>query len=817
MEVMALSVKLKEEGAATVESALKKLKLSTLAASVSIGATLTAAFNKLVSATSEAQSVQAQLANAIRTTGSSAGQSIEQLNAHSAALQSMTAFGDDAIGQAQARLLSYTGIVGENFPRATEVVLDYAAAFNTDLVQASEAVGKALNYPTVGLGMLSKQGFIFTEAQKEQLKYFEETNQLAKAQAIIFEELESVTKGAAAAQRDTLGGALQALNEAFGDLFEVSRGASSGIINALEGVTSMLVSLNNNMGKVIASAKVLAIVLLAPFAAKIVAAVVAFIGRMRALIAAQAQTIAMAKLEATAAINTARAMALKGASASQLAAAQLRAAIASRNLTLQTSLLSRAMVTAGTTAKAMWVAIGGPIGVIVVAVGALVMAFDHANAKMLEAEERREEAIVQSKEYQAALYLSKRRQEELNAVDENAGLTIAQLTARQADLKNQTLALTAAMNIKGVGVVRAAERDKALVAAQEALKATTEALKKAQEEAAEAERERINNMAALVRLTPITRAEYAQLQAAEAQVTARLSAGNVSLAERIELLERQKSLQAALTEAAVLKDAGAIELQGLTDRTKMFSTLAERQAAYEAEKEKAARKDAARAATQRGQEQLQFGISLDKLKPQQLPKFRELTKDEQFQAEVFQFQQEVSELLGDSISNSIQDGFASGIAAAISSGRLSDAWKAMSQAIIQNLASAMAAIAVKAINFATLLGKIQQWMILNPWKAAAVAAALLAVAYANGGKAGATGMGVTGGAGGASFSAIGTPMTQTGGEVTRLIFGQTSATTAAGMTPRQATNVTIIGPDDPKAQRAIEELIRKGQQRGTLG
>ena len=62
---------------------------------------------------------------------------------------------------------------------------------------------------------------------------------------------------------------------------------------------------------------------------------------------------------------------------------------------------------------------------------------------------------------------------------------------------------------------------------------------------------------------------------------------------------------------------------------------------------------------------------------------------------------------------------------------------------------------------------------------------------------------------------FGNPM-QGDGNVTRLVFGQTSATTAAGMTPRSATNVTIIGPDDPKAQRAIQELITKGNTRGTL-
>jgi hypothetical protein len=52
---------------------------------------------------------------------------------------------------------------------------------------------------------------------------------------------------------------------------------------------------------------------------------------------------------------------------------------------------------------------------------------------------------------------------------------------------------------------------------------------------------------------------------------------------------------------------------------------------------------------------------------------------------------------------------------------------------------------------------------------------------------------------------------------TQLIFGQTSATTAAGMTPRQSMNVTVIGPNDPSAQRAIQELMTKANSRGRVG
>jgi len=51
---------------------------------------------------------------------------------------------------------------------------------------------------------------------------------------------------------------------------------------------------------------------------------------------------------------------------------------------------------------------------------------------------------------------------------------------------------------------------------------------------------------------------------------------------------------------------------------------------------------------------------------------------------------------------------------------------------------------------------------------------------------------------------------------TQLVFGSTSATTGSGMNPMTPMNVTVIGPNDPSAQRAIQELMNKANNRGRL-
>jgi hypothetical protein len=169
--------------------------------------------------------------------------------------------------------------------------------------------------------------------------------------------------------------------------------------------------------------------------------------------------------------------------------------------------------------------------------------------------------------------------------------------------------------------------------------------------------------------------------------------------------------------------------------------------------------------------------------------------------------------LADGIAGGIEGGVTSGVEMALASGNITDAFKAMGQAIIQSMASAMVKVALKAIGFASKMKAIQSFMASHPALALASAVALLAIARAAGGGSGGADMVGTGGPGGLTYSAAGTMATPT----SQIIFGATSATTAAGMQPRSATNVTIIGPNDPSAQRAMQELLAKANSRGRVG
>jgi len=192
--------------------------------------------NKFVDATVTAEAAQAQLGAVIASTGGAAGRSVAQLNEHAASLQKITNFGDEAINTMQGVLLTFTQVRGDQFDAATVAVMDLATAMGTDLSTAALQVGRALNDPVLGMTALSRSGIQFTEAQKDMVKEMVAANDVIGAQTIILSELETQFGGSADAARGTLGGALDSLRNAWGDLFEMAGPASENLRASIEGM-----------------------------------------------------------------------------------------------------------------------------------------------------------------------------------------------------------------------------------------------------------------------------------------------------------------------------------------------------------------------------------------------------------------------------------------------------------------------------------------------------------------------------------------------------------------------------------------------------
>ncbi len=210
---------------------------------ISAGA-LIKTFNSVIEATIEQERVIRQLEQRLVSTKGASGLMRDELVKMAGALQGVTTYGDEAIIGAENLLLTFTRIGRDVFPDALETVLDMSTAMGTDLKSSAIQLGKALNDPIEGVTALSRVGVQFSESQRKVIEEMVKTNQIAKAQELILGELETQMGGSARAARDTLGGSIQALKNAFGDLLEGDSGGDGvrGTTKAINDLTETLSS-----------------------------------------------------------------------------------------------------------------------------------------------------------------------------------------------------------------------------------------------------------------------------------------------------------------------------------------------------------------------------------------------------------------------------------------------------------------------------------------------------------------------------------------------------------------------------------------------
>jgi len=293
-------------------------------------------FGDLVSQTVAAQNAQTQLAAVLKSTGEAAGYGAEQLNRLSASFATASTFSTNEITDAQTTLLAFTGIVGKQFPQALQAAVDMAARTGMSVKSAAETIGRALDVPSQGLSALTRQGFRFTAEQKRLVEQLEATGRTAEAQEVILAELTESYGGAAKAARDTLGGALAALRNSASDLFVAAGTDADRLRSLIESLNRALGSdtARKGMNALITGAQMLTMVLIA-----------------RVAVGATRSTVGFAKLALTAG-RTQYALATTGV-VSQTAAIRIGAlAVATR------------------TASASMALLGGPVGLISLALGA---------------------------------------------------------------------------------------------------------------------------------------------------------------------------------------------------------------------------------------------------------------------------------------------------------------------------------------------------------------------------------------------------------------------------------------------------------------
>ena len=201
------TIRVTEKGAKKAEKNINGLNssLGGLAKKAGVAAAGFFGARMLLDGFKQAINLSAQQELAEKKLEASLGRTSQALLDQASALQQQTSFGDEAIIEAQALIAAFTD-EEETIKAATQATIDLAAAKGMDLVAAADLVSKSLGSST---NALSRYGIEVTGAVGSQ------------------ERLETLTRnvgnlfgGQAAAQADTMSGAMEQASNAMGDAAE---------------------------------------------------------------------------------------------------------------------------------------------------------------------------------------------------------------------------------------------------------------------------------------------------------------------------------------------------------------------------------------------------------------------------------------------------------------------------------------------------------------------------------------------------------------------------------------------------------------------
>jgi len=143
------------------------------------------------------------LNNTLKVTGATAWTTSEEMVQMSEKIAGSTNYTVSEVQDMQSVLLGFKNITEDTFESASVAITDMATVMGMDLKSAVQTVGKALDDPIKGLDSLKRQGFAFTEQQKDEMKILVENGKILEAQNMILEELNTTYGGAAIAAQSS--------------------------------------------------------------------------------------------------------------------------------------------------------------------------------------------------------------------------------------------------------------------------------------------------------------------------------------------------------------------------------------------------------------------------------------------------------------------------------------------------------------------------------------------------------------------------------------------------------------------------------------
>ena len=189
----------------------------------------------------ESAQASAQLDATLRSTANAANLNREALDAQADALMKTSLYDDDAITASQSLLATFTKVKDTIYMDAIPAIVDMSTKMGGDLQGTTIQVGKALNDPIKGITALSRAGVSFTEEQKKTIKSMVEMNDVAGAQKLILQELQTEFGGSALAASQVGTGPMTVLKNEFNNVREEIGGMVMALVIDLKPALETLV------------------------------------------------------------------------------------------------------------------------------------------------------------------------------------------------------------------------------------------------------------------------------------------------------------------------------------------------------------------------------------------------------------------------------------------------------------------------------------------------------------------------------------------------------------------------------------------------
>lgn len=223
-------------------------KLKTIAAGVLGFVSFRALWDQLkgvVAEGSNAEQELGQLEAVLASTGREAEFTTDKLAAMVEQLD-RGRFDHGEITRGMTELLSYTNIIGDEFPAAMQIVIDQAERLGIGIEQSATRIGTALQTPSKAMATLGRQGFVLEESQKSLIQRLEATGQTAEAQRIIIDLLNESYAGAAEAARlGKIQGLWKSITETYKDF--QTQIAEAGVLDYFKGQMRELLEISGRM------------------------------------------------------------------------------------------------------------------------------------------------------------------------------------------------------------------------------------------------------------------------------------------------------------------------------------------------------------------------------------------------------------------------------------------------------------------------------------------------------------------------------------------------------------------------------------------